>query len=150
MIDSSTAASGTTVRPAVDEDAADIANLLTQLGYPASAADIPARLTRMRQNERADVWVGIADGKVAGVVTAHVLSVINRQGDVAQLTTLVVDARARRAGVGRALVLEVEAFARRNGCERLSVTTHLDRRDAHAFYEGMGFDFTGRRYGKML
>lgn len=138
------------VRSAVDDDATDIANLLTQLGYPADAGDIPAVLARMRDSGRVEVWVAVAQGKVIGLVTAHVLSVINRRRDVAQLTTLVVDAQARGQGVGRALVLEVEAFARRAGCERLSVTTHLDRRDAHAFYERMGFDYTGRRYGKTL
>ena len=136
------------VRSAVDDDATDIANLLTQLGYPADAGDIPAVLARMRDSGRVEVWVAVAQGKVIGLVTAHVLSVINRRRDVAQLTMLVVDAQARGQGVGRALVLEVEAFARRAGCERLSVTTHLDRRDAHAFYERMGFDDTGRRYGK--
>jgi hypothetical protein len=26
------------------------------------------------------------------------------------------------------------------------VTTHVRRADAHAFYERLGFDFTGRRY----
>lgn len=140
----------TTVRAAVDADAADVANLLTQLGYPAGAEDIPARLARMREGERAEVWVAVAQGRVIGLITAHVLTVINRRRDVAQLTTLVVDANARRQGAGRALVREVEAFAQRMGCERLSVTTHLDRHDAHAFYEGMGFELTGRRYGKAL
>jgi len=140
----------TTVRLARDDDASHIAALLTQLGYPVHAQEIPARLARMREGERASVWVALVQEKVVGLVTAHVLSVINRKRDVAQLTTLVVDSRVHGQGVGRALVQEVEAFARRAGCERLSVTTHLDRASAHAFYERTGFDLTGRRYGKVL
>lgn len=139
----------TTIRRANDEDAADIATLLTQLGYPVDASEIPARLTRMH-NTGAAAWVALDDGSIVGIVTAHILAVINRTGDLAQLTTLVVDERVRGQGIGRALVNAVEEFALQSGCERLSVTTHLDRAGAHAFYARMGFDYTGRRYGKNL
>ncbi len=53
-------------------------------------------------------------------------------------------------GVGRVLVEAVKGFARAQRCECLSVTTHLDRLDAHAIYAGIGFEYTGRRYGKVL
>jgi GNAT superfamily N-acetyltransferase len=42
------------------------------------------------------------------------------------------------------------ARARELGCARLTLTTHLRRAEAHAFYERLGFEFTGRRYVRML
>jgi GNAT superfamily N-acetyltransferase len=96
------------------------------------------------------VLVATASDEVIGLATAHILSVINRAGDVAMLTAIVVDERVRSKGVGHALVLAVEAFARASGCERLTVTTYLNRKDAHTFYERIGFELTGRRYGKSL
>jgi predicted N-acetyltransferase YhbS len=138
------------IRPATPADAEAIAHLLDQLGYPTSTADVPDRLARATGHGRGVVLVAERAGAVVGLATLHVLSVVNRPADVAWLTALVVDAGARRSGVGRALVAAVEDYARRAGCERLSVTTHERRADAHSFYAGLGLELTGRRFGKVL
>jgi GNAT superfamily N-acetyltransferase len=138
------------IRPATPVDAEAIARLLDQLGYPTPPADVPARLARATGDGRGVVLVAERAGAVVGLATLHVLSVLNRRDDVAWLTALVVDAGARRSGVGRALVAAVEEHARRAGCERLSVTTHERRADAHSFYADLGLEFTGRRFGKVL
>jgi GNAT superfamily N-acetyltransferase len=85
-----------------------------------------------------------------GLATTHLLTVINRHGKVAMLSAIVVDERKRGEGIGRQLVYAVESYARESGCERLTVTTYLDRTAAHKFYESTGFELTGRRYGKAL
>lgn len=138
------------VRAAASSDAQAIARLLDQLGYPVDAVEIPARLGRVSKGNRAAVFLAEQDGRVVGLATVHILSVLNRVRDVAWLTALVVDASARAQGVGRRLVESVEAFAREHGCERLSVTTQEHRSDAHAFYVRTGFEPTGRRFGKAL
>jgi GNAT superfamily N-acetyltransferase len=63
---------------------------------------------------------------------------------------LVVSERARGLGVGQRLVDAAAETARRWGCNRLLVTTHVRRADAHAFYERIGFELTGRRYVRTL
>lgn len=138
------------IRRAVAGDAVAIALLLEQLGYPTEAADVPARLHRLTENHRGAVLLAERGGKVLGLATVHVLSVINRRRDVAWLTALVVDESVRGSGVGRSLVRAVEDFAREAGCERLSVTTHEDRAEAQAFYVAIGLERTGRRFGKAL
>jgi GNAT superfamily N-acetyltransferase len=137
------------VRPVTPADAEDVARLLTQLGYPADPADVPARLSRLAGGGAAAL-VAERAGVVVGLATVHVLPVLNRPRDVAWLTALVVEAEARGGGVGRALVEAVEAHARAAGCERLSVTTYEDRAGAQAFYERVGLAPTGRRFGKQL
>ena len=138
------------VRAANTGDSSAIARLLGQLGYPANPADVPGRIARMHSSGTTTVLVATIGARVVGLATSHVLTVINRAGNVAQLTALVVDEAERQKGVGRALVAAVEKFARESGCERLTVTTYHDRAGAHAFYERIGFELTGRRYGKML
>lgn len=138
------------IRRAAADDADAIARLLGQLGYPANSAEIPARLDRLRANNRAAVLLAQCGDQVVGMATVHILSVINRSRDVAWLTALVVDESTRRSGVGRGLVRAVEEFARESGCERLSVTTYEQRTDAQEFYVSVGFERTGRRFGKAL
>lgn len=138
------------IRAAIPSDAEAIARLLEQLGYPALAHDIPARLERIAAHGRAAVFLAEQDGKPVGLATSHIITPINHPNDVAWLTSLVIDESVRGTGVGRALVGAVEEFARAMGCKRLSVTTAEHRTGAQALYPRLGFEYTGRRFGKKL
>jgi hypothetical protein len=46
--------------------------------------------------------------------------------------------------------IRVERWAVEAGCTRVAVVTAHHRSDAHAFYERLGYEHTGRRYGKSL
>ncbi len=138
------------LRDAHAKDADAIAHLLRQLGYPTDAGDLPGRLELMAADGRSEVIVAERSGQMCGVATLHVEQVLNRRGMVGWLTLLVVDEKARGAGVGRALVTEVERRAQDAGCERLTVTTYDRLTAAQAFYEKNGFARTGVRFGKGL
>jgi N-acetylglutamate synthase-like GNAT family acetyltransferase len=138
------------VRPARDDDAAAVAELLGHLGYPAPASEIPRRLTRLRARGDAETLVAVAEGRVVGLATVHARDVLHHAHPVVQLTALVVPPDMRGRGVGRALVDVVERWAAARGAERLVVTTALHRADAPAFYERLGFEHTGRRYARRI
>lgn len=141
------------IREAVPDDAGVLAPLLGQLGYPVEA---PALLQRMqRMLARDDEIVLIAEGAsrtgdALGLLALHVFPVLAYDADVAMIMALVVAEAARGLGVGRALIDRSESIARERGASRLLVTTHLRRADAHAFYERLGFEHTGRRYVRSL
>lgn len=137
------------IRPAVADDAPQLAALLGHLGYPADAADLPGRLLRLRSGGD-DAFVAVLDGETVGLATVHSRAVLHVARPVAQLTALVVPPAMRGRGVGRALVAAAEQWARAQGAERLVVTTALHRADAPLFYERLGFEHTGRRYVKQL
>jgi GNAT superfamily N-acetyltransferase len=126
-----------------------LATLLAHLGYPADAADVSARLQRLRAAGD-DAFVAESDGVVVGLAAVHSRVVLHAAHPVAQLTALVVPPDARGRGIGRALVARVERWARELGATRLVVTTALHRAEAPRFYERLGFDHTGRRYVKQL
>jgi GNAT superfamily N-acetyltransferase len=135
------------VREVRPEDAAAIAALLTELGYPVEVDAMPLRLAHVHESGDL-VFVAELDGGVAGLAHLHVSPAIEYDRPAAKLSALVVDQRRRRSGIGRALVDAVEAEARSRGCGLLFLTTAERRADAHRFYERLGFERTGRRYAK--
>ncbi|HEY4217855.1 MAG TPA: GNAT family N-acetyltransferase [Gemmatimonadaceae bacterium] len=136
------------IRVARADDAAALARLVTQLGYPATAEQMPARFARLSTDENARAFVAENAGVVLGLATIHLRFTMNHQSPIAQLTLLVVDEANRARGVGRALVQAAEQFAQDRGAKRINVTTALNRGNAHAFYERIGYKHTGRRYGR--
>jgi GNAT superfamily N-acetyltransferase len=138
-----------TIRDARPADADAIARLLTQLGYPSEAEAVESRLDRLLiVGDR--VVVAELDGAVVGLAHLQVTPAIERDRPAAKLGALVVDEAHRGHGIGRALVEAMEEEARRRACELLYLTTSGRRDDAHAFYERVGLEQTGRRYGRTL
>jgi GNAT superfamily N-acetyltransferase len=143
--------SGVTIRLATPDDSAIIAVLLDQLGYPASAEDIPQRLDAI--NGLPSVIAMVAEDPergVVGLVTSHVFPSIHDNEQVAWLTTLVVLDEVRGEGVGSELVLFVEEWAAKRGAPRISVTSHRRRERTHQFYQQRGYEWTGLRFTKSL
>ncbi len=143
------------IRFATPNDAPTIASLLGELGYPAEADRVRARMTRLLtggDNARDAVFVATDSGLTApiGVLALHRFAALHDDADVALIMALVISERARGRGVGRQLVDAASQTARQWGCSRMLVTTHVRRADAHAFYERIGFELTGRRYAKTL
>ncbi len=75
---------------------------------------------------------------------------LERTGRWARIESLVVDRSARGARAGAALVHAAERQARRWGCLAMEVTSARTRRDAHAFYQRMGFTDVCNRSGRFL
>ncbi|HXE92548.1 MAG TPA: GNAT family N-acetyltransferase [Gaiellaceae bacterium] len=138
-----------TIRDARAADAAAIAELLGELGYPATGAAVTSRLERLViVGDR--VVVADVDGEVAGLAHLHVSPTIEHERPAGKLGALVVAESHRGRGIGRLLVEAVEEEATARGCGIFFVTTAERRDDAHAFYESLGLERTGRRYGRTL
>jgi len=128
-----------TLRPADPADAAEIARLCSELGYPATAAQVAPRLRTLSDGTRYLVLVAAApQRRLLGWMVAE-QRVSLESGAMAEITGLVVDAKARRQGVGRALVAAAEAWARRRGLAAICVRSNVTRTESHPFYEGVGY-----------
>jgi N-acetylglutamate synthase-like GNAT family acetyltransferase len=138
-----------TIRDARAGDAAAIVDLLGQLGYRAEAETVEARRARLlAAGDR--LVVAEREGRVVGLANLHVSPSLEYDAPTAKLGAVVVDEANRGAGIGRALVETMEAEARARGCAVFFLTTAERRADAHAFYERIGLERTGRRYAKTL
>jgi GNAT superfamily N-acetyltransferase len=138
------------IREARPADAAAIADLLGELGYPAEAAPVQRRLERIAHDPSSRLFVAEVNGEIAALGGLHVLPLVEHDELGCMLTALVVGAEHRRQGVGGELVGAVEREARSRGCSRLVLSSADRRADAHAFYESLGFEATGRRFVKAL
>lgn len=140
-----------TIRVAAPSDAPTLCELLDQLGYPATESEIPARLAALAAFPNTAAFVATNGfGEVVGLVTAHLIPSVHDNDPVAWLTTLVVLEDAREAGIGSALVRHVERWAAQKGARRISVTSGMQRKATHAFYEKRDYENTGLRFGKKL
>jgi aminoglycoside 6'-N-acetyltransferase I len=145
-------ASRVPVRLASPQDAAPIASLLGELGYPTDAGSVRTRMRRLLTEGGADardiVFLAVEPElpQPLGLLALHRFTALHDDADVALIMALVVAEQARGRGVGRQLVDAAAEAARGWGCTRMLVTTHVRRADAHAFYERLQFEFTGRRY----
>ena len=84
------------------------------------------------------------------MASVHVSLAVEYDEPAAKLSSIVVDERFRRRGIGEALVVAMEEEARARGCRLIFLTTAERRTDAHAFYRRLGFEETGRRFAKWL
>ena len=139
-----------TIRDAIIEDASVIATLLGELGYPSQPDGVRARLARLLASEGSRVFVAERAAKVLGVLALHRMPVLTSLNDIAMIIALVVTERERRAGVGRLLIARAEDEARAWQCGRIMVTSAERRADAHAFYQTLGYEYTGRRFAKVI
>jgi len=80
---------------------------------------------------------------MAGV---HVAWMIHADAPTARLMSLVVDESCRGQGIGRRLVDASVVLARASGCNRLELTSRLERAGAHSFYEAAGLAHTSKRF----
>jgi predicted N-acetyltransferase YhbS len=140
-----------TIRAAAPSDAPTLCELLEQLGYPATESEIPGRLAALANFPSAAAFVATNGfGEIVGLVTAHLIPSLHDNDPVAWLTTLVVLEDAREAGIGSALVRHVERWAAQKGARRISVTSGIQRKATHAFYEKRDYVNTGLRFSKKL
>jgi GNAT superfamily N-acetyltransferase len=136
----------------VSGDAAGVAALLTELGYPTTAGQAAARLERLAAEPATKLLVAeIGPEKgLAGLAGVRAENLLEQDRPSARLIALVVAERFRRRGVASALVEAAEAEAVALGCSRIVLTSADRREDAHAFYLAAGYEQTGRRFAKEL
>ena len=80
------------------------------------------------------------NGKVIGTLHLTFLPSISFQGRLrAQVESVRVDKECRNLGIGRRMMEWIIQRARDRGAETVQLTSHLSRKDAHRFYERLGF-----------
>jgi GNAT superfamily N-acetyltransferase len=126
------------VRPARLEDAAEIANLSTELGYPTSEGEMKRRMEKLLQSVAYFLAVAEQESRVIGWVAAE-RRLLLESGERADIVGLIVTKNARRSGTGVALVNAAEAWAIQQGMRTMAVRSSVARLESHPFYERLGY-----------
>src|ERR1700676_433536 len=128
------------IRRTRGEDAARLAELSGQLGYPASTKQMRARLREVLKDRDGACFVAeTSEDGLTGwvhVSTTPLLEVERR----AEVNGLVVEEKVRSRGTGALLLLAAEKWAKEMKCQSMSVRSNVLRERAHGFYERNGYE----------
>lgn len=128
------------IRRAKHDDAARIAELSGQLGYPSTAAQIAHRLRRLKPAAQHVVFVADSPGSgVTGWLHVSVAHLVDSETR-AEINALVVAEGQRSLGAGARLLEAAEEWARRHGCGSINLRSNVIRERAHKFYECQGYE----------
>lgn len=127
------------LRPAHEDDAAAVASLSIQLGYPAVREETATRLRSLAGHP--DHAVLVAEDDATVIAWIHIRgSHLVESAPFAEIAGLVVDERHRGQKIGESLVEAAARWARERGYATLRVRSNTIRERAHAFYERQGFE----------
>jgi ribosomal protein S18 acetylase RimI-like enzyme len=138
------------VRVAEVNDAAALAQLICELGYETTESEMQMRLERIANDDRYRTFVAVHDGEVCGMI-GTLISLSYEHNDLGgRILALVTLRTMRRRGIGRALIVTAEKDFAQRGIRRIALNTRLARKDAHKFYESLGYEQNGVRFTKDL
>jgi len=110
---------------------------------PLDAPCYADALREMQASANSATWVAEEGGRVVGTFMLTFIRHLLRRGTlVAQVEAVHVAASERGRGVGSEMMRWVIEEARRRGCSRVQLTSNKSRKDAHRFYERLGFRAT--------
>jgi GNAT superfamily N-acetyltransferase len=138
------------LRQATTADANHVAALLTELGYPSTAAQVLDRVTHALHSGTSCLLIAQSASEVAGLMCAELVPYFPTGATVCRVTSLVVAAKHRGRGLGRTLLAGAAEFARQHRCSGIELTSAERRVEAHRFYQGLGFARTGFRFFQPL
>jgi len=129
------------VRRAALADAAEIARLAAQFGHPVLVRELATRIARL--DAMPSQYLVVAEAPDAGSRLLGWLQAERRlvltAGERAEIIGLVVDAAARRRGVGTLLVDAVQQWALAANLGQIVVRSNIVRDASHVFYLARGF-----------
>jgi GNAT superfamily N-acetyltransferase len=105
-------------------------------GDPAYAAALQA----IDADPSGRFLVAELDGAVVGCLQLNIIPSLARRGmTLAIIESVRIDSRLRGRGFGEALVREAMRLAKLRGAGLMELATNVSRKDAHRFYERLGF-----------
>ena len=138
------------VRRAEMSDAAALAELMTQLGYPTRTSEMEMRMEVIRGDKNYATFVAVKGGKVCGMIGTYCGYSYEHNNPGGRILALVVAEGMRGHGVGGLLIAAAENNLAERNIRRVAVYTHLRRTEAHEFYEKAGYTKNGFRFVKEL
>lgn len=121
------------------EDCPAVADLCCELGYNVTTKEVEGAWARLRADRDSLVLVAVSDGEIVGWVQATISSLIQTRRFL-EVKGLVVTTGRRGTGVGRQLMAAVETWGADRGLDWVRLRSNVVRREAHAFYERLGYE----------
>ncbi len=128
----------TKIREMTWRDLDAVLPLLDQLGYDVAPEELVRRFEAVSDAPGHQLLVAQRNGRFAGFVHVFARPALEKPPE-AIVQAMAVDETVRRGGIGRALMDAAEAWARQQGHKSVALSSQVERADAHAFYESLGY-----------
>jgi GNAT superfamily N-acetyltransferase len=122
-------------------DAAAVAALSGELGYPVSTDGMRRRIESLTGRADHAVYVACIAGEVVGWIDVGAIHHLQSEPR-AEIGGLVVAHKTRGGGIGRRLVARAEQWAIERGFTSIVVRSQIAREGAHRFYLREGYERT--------
>lgn len=130
------------IRQATKADVPALALLMNELGYPTTETEMQTRYNDFSSHADYATWVAVCNNQVAGMIGLLKNYYFEKNGIYIRVGALVVYKEYRKMGLGRALLQKAIDWAIELGAQQVLLNSgnREERRDAHAFYQHLGFE----------
>src|SRR5262249_23056412 len=127
-----------TIRNMAESDAEEARALMKQLGYDLAPTEFHRRYEAVTAADRHVLLVAELESRLVALLHVYARPAIDKPPE-AVVQALVVASRQRGKGIGAAMMHSAEAWAHKHGYSSVSLSSHVKRAEAHAFYQGLGY-----------
>jgi glucosamine-phosphate N-acetyltransferase len=94
--------------------------------------------------------VGIVDNKTIGFCSLTIKNNLWQTGNLGHVDELVIDKSCRGKGYGKTLIDSITKIAKDLKCKRIELDSAFHRKEAHRFYESIGYENRAFLFSKTL
>jgi predicted N-acetyltransferase YhbS len=132
------------IRKAIKEDIPRILELYEDLmeeKITASSNTIQRVFAEIEALPDKELLIAEHDGLVVGSLFLQIVPNLSHNAHPwAILENMIVDSRYRRHGIGQLLIQHAAESCRKAGCYKIQLLSHIKRKEAHQFYQSLGFE----------
>ena len=139
------------IREATDKDLSSILSLYSQPdmdnGQVLSIAQSQKLFDRIKSYPDYKIYAAETRGKIVGTFTLLIMDNIAHMGAPSGIIEdVAVEPECQGKGIGRRMMEFAMDLCRKKGCYKLALSSNLKRKDAHSFYESLGFKKHGHSF----
>ena len=140
------------IREMEESDFADVTSLWqNELGFShVTIESIAETYAKMKQYDCYKTFIAVVDQTVVGFVTTVEVMAVGYPVGYMKINGLAVKKEYQHRGIGKKLMEHIELVAHQHGISRIGLATGFQRKEAHAFYEHLGYKSGSYWYGKNL
>ena len=140
-----------TIRPGTIDDLPQVLDLYNHSGLEhqptLTLVDIEKWFAQIQKYPSYTLWVACWAENVVGTFALLIMDNLVHHGSSSGIVEAVgVTPDLQGQGIGRQMMEVAIAQCRAAGCYKLTISTNLRRKSAHAFYESLGFTKHGYSY----
>ena len=105
---------------------------------------------RAIKSDNQKLIVGIIESEIVGFCSLTIKNNLWQAGNLGHVDELVVDNRFQGNGIGKKLITRITEIAKKNQCKRIELDSAFHRKEAHKFYESIGYENRAFLFSKEL